>query len=421
MAHRDHTLRWLSVAGLCLAIIGCGASGGSDDDGGPADQSSNAVASGGDGGGGTSNSEGPITIAFDGRSFGYPIGRCEIIDGVVYAHARAEQAGFQTIELILPEWDREVAHSRRDGRIAAVVSTGDGSGWELVASRGDAGTTWDWTVSGSQVQVTAVMGNRSTATRNSGIETFTETPEVTITMDCQGTFGTGFPEGEPMHEEFNLIDPPVDRVPGTVTIALNGSTYEITYLTTCQFFSNDVSAEGVADEAYTYFYSEGRGVNLELRIGDLRDEASLERWMLAPNILQQSDFAFEGSGTTRSWTGPVVSESGGQAEATITVECTEGDAFQAAGSASIVVDGVTHDLDEVTACTIAGSTIEFFGRQSAGNVALVVTSGGSDILFGDESGQTRTSGVEFTINGSQASWTGTLANGKPTTITIDCG
>jgi hypothetical protein len=51
----------------------------------------------------------------------------------------------------------------------------------------------------------------------------------------------------------------------------------------------------------------------------------------------------------------------------------------------------------------------------------VVTSGGSDILFSDGSGQTITSGVAFDINGQQASWTGTLANGKPVTIAIDCG
>jgi hypothetical protein len=427
MAERERARRWLLVAGLCLAVVGCGGSGDAGDagdEGGGAGQSTGAGSGDGDGSGdgGPANPEGPITIAFDGRSVGYSIGRCEVIDGVVHARARGgEQTGFQTIELTLPDWDREIAHSRRYGRIAAVVASGDGAGSEHVASSNDAGTTWDWRVSGSQVVVDAVMGDRSTATRNEGIETFTETPSVTITMDCQGNVGTGFPEGEPMHEEFFPLDPPVDRVPGKVTIELNGSSYEISYLTTCQFFSNDVSAEGVSDGAYTYFYSEGAGVSVDLSIGDLRAQESLERWTLPPDVSLQSDFPFVGSGTTRTWTGTLVSESGAEAEATLTVECTEGDAFDAAGQASVVVDGVTHALDEVTACTINGTTIDFFGRQSTGDVAVVVTSGGSDILFSDGSGQTITSGVAFDINGQQASWTGTLANGKPVTIAIDCG
>lgn len=421
MARRRSAGHWLLAAGLCLAVVGCGAPGapeGSDTPASPSSGDSGGTADGGDADGGGPGTEGPITIAFEGRSFGYPIGRCDITDGVVYARARA---GSRSFEVTLPEWDRDVAYSRREGSISAVVA-GDGSFWELTGSRDDAGTTWDWTVSGTQVEVRAVMGNRTTATLDSGVETFTETPDVTISMDCQGTFGTGFPEGEPMHEEFSLLGPPRnDRIPGSVTVDLEGSTYNITYLTTCQFFSNDVSAEGVANEASIYFYSEGQGVNLILNIGDLRAEKSLERWMLPPNASHQSDFAFTGSGTTRTWTGNVVSERGGQAEATISVECSEGDAFDTAGTASIIIDGVTHVLDEVTQCTIDGATIEFFGRQSIGDVALVVTSGGSDILFGDESGQTVTSGVVFTINGQRATWAGVLAGNRQATVAIDCG
>lgn len=419
--------RWLPFCiAACLAVAGCAAPGATDGQHDPAGQSGGA----GDGGGGDvggngdggASSEGPITIAFDGQSIGYEIGRCEVIDGVVYARARGgERTGFASFEATLPEWDREIAHSRRHGRINAIVPGDDGGvGWELTASFGDPGTTWDWTVSGSQVEVSAVMGDRTTASRDSGIETFVDYYDVTITMECTGTFGTGDP-GERMHEEFFPLDPPIDRVPGSLTVELNGSAYEIGYLTTCQFFSNDVSAEGVADEAYAWFYSEGAGVNLDFRIGDLREEESLERWMLPPDASFQSDFPFEGSGTIRTWTGDVVSENGDEGDATITVECPEGDAFDAAGTASISVDGATYVLDEVSTCSIDGSAIEFFGRESAGDVAVVVTSGGSDILFGDASGQTVTSGVEFTVNGQQATWSGLLAGDRQATIEITCG
>ncbi len=415
----------LLAVGLCLVIVGCAAPGDTDRDGGRAGQSSDAGEGGGDGGDGSggeaTSSEGPITIVVDGHSFGYDIGRCEVIEGVVYAQARAGDF-MASIEVTLPEWDRDIAHSRRYGSIYAGIAGDGGVPQELVASRSDAGTTWDWTVSGSQVEVTAVTGNRSTATRGeSGLETFTEYPQVTITMDCQGIFGTGFPESEPMHEDFFLLDPPTDRVPGTVTIDLESAMYTISYLTTCQLFSNDVTAEGVADEAYVYLYSEGRGVDLDLSIGDLREPKSLQRWTLPPDASLQSDFPFEGSDTTRTWTGDVVSESGAEAEATITVECTEGDAFDSAGTGSIVVDGVPYELDEVSSCSISAGTIEFFGRQSAGPVAVVVTSGGSDILFGDDTGQTVTSGVAFTISGQQATWTGVLSGNRQATVAIDCG
>jgi hypothetical protein len=413
---------------MVLVLAACGGPAGPDP-AGPGGQSDDA-GSGGDGDGGNGNgagaggsSDGPITITVDGRTVGYEIGRCDVIDDVVYAQARTEgQAGFATIEVTLPEWDREIAHSRRDGGVQAVVpAEGGGVGWQLTAGRGDPGTTWEWTVSGSQVEVTAVMGDRTTANRESGIEEFVDYHDVTITMDCAGPFGTGMPE-DPMHEEPFPLDPPVDRVPGSVTVDLEGSTYAITYLVHCQLSSNDVSAEGTSDEASIYFYSEGVGVNLDFEIGDQREPfESLERWMLPPDASLQSDFPFEGSGTTRSWTGDVVSESGAEAEATIAVECTEGDAFEGAGTASITVDGVTHQLDEVSACTIDGSTIDFFGRQATGGVALIVTSGGSEILYGDETGQTLTSGIDFSVNGQQATWSGTLSGDRQASVVIDCG
>jgi hypothetical protein len=423
---RRRSRSWLLAAGLSLAVVGCGGQVGDGFFDVPTDQAGGA---GGDGNGGSDGNgggdgfatEGPITIATDNQSFGYEIGRCEIIDGVVYAQARGgDRTGFVTIEATLPEWDREIAHSRRTGSIYAVIPRSTpGIGLELTASRGDAGTTWDWTVSGSQVEVTATLGDRTTATRDSGVETFTEYHDVTITMECSGTFGAGVP-GEPMHEDFRLEEAPTDRVPGNVTVAMDGAAYEITYLTTCQFFGPEVSAEGISDEADVWFYSERAGVHLEVGIGDLRDEQGHEEWMLPPDS-SDSDFRFEGTGTTRTWSGTVVSESGEEAEATITVECEEGDAFESAGTATITIDGVTYVLDDVVTCTIDGTSLEFFGREGVGDVAVVVTSGGRDLLVGDPTGQTVMNGVEFTIDGQQASWTGLLSGNRQATIAVDCG
>jgi len=430
----SHTApRWWRIGlAACLVVAGCagpGATGGQVQTPGQSSGTPTAAADGSAGGGGQAsagggglNSDAPIVVAFDGHQFGYSIGRCEVIDGVVYAQARGE-AGFGILgfELELPDWDREQAHSRRDGRISAALSDGSVT-YELVAGRNDAGTSWDWTISGSRVEVVAVMGNRTTATRSNGVESFTQTPRVTITMDCRGTFGQGFPSGEPTHKEFNLLNPPTDRVPGSVAIELEGSTYVITYLTSCQFFSDDVTAEGVSDEAYVYFYSEGRGVQLIFMIGDRRDGDLDKGWMLPPDVTRQADFRFEGSGISRTWSGEIISADGGSAEARITVECAAGDAFDPAGSGSVVLDGVTYVLDEVTSCTIGGGSIEFFGRVSGGKVAVLVTGGGSQIAFGDEAGQQAlTRGVVFTVNGQQATWTGVLGRDRQATIAIDCG
>jgi hypothetical protein len=116
-----------------------------------------------------------------------------------------------------------------------------------------------------------------------------------------------------------------------------------------------------------------------------------------------------------------VSESGEEAEATITVECEEGDEFESAGTATITIDGVTYVLDDIVTCAIDGTSLEFFGRERVGDVAVVVTSGGRDILVGDPTGQTVMNGVEFTIDGQQASWTGPLAGNRQATIALDCG
>lgn len=434
MRHRSGHA-WLLVPALCLIVAGCAAPNSVGPDGEAPGQSSNP----GDGTGsgnleGSSDpggfpTEGPITITIDGKSFGYELGRCEVIDDVVYARAegfgREDHATFaiSMMELTLPEWDREIAHVHRTGSIRAVIpNDAGGISSELTAGRGDPGTTWDWTVSGSRVEVSAVMGDRTTAARADGAETFVDYYDVTITMDCTGTFGVGagVPD-EPMHEDFRLEEAPTDRVPGSVTVELEGTTYDFSYLTACPLFSNDVSAESTSDEAYVWFYSEGVGVMLDFEIGDRRDEKAVERWMLPPNASLQSDFPFSGSGTTRTWTGDVVSEAGGEAEMTISVECSEGDAFDPAGAVSLVVDGVAYDIDEVVTCTIDGTAVEFFGRQSVGSAALVVTSGGTEILFANDSGQTVTSGVTFTINGQQATWSGTLADNRPASVTIDCG
>jgi hypothetical protein len=420
----SHSL--LAAAALCLIVVSCAAPGSEDPFADQPGQPSAPGGGNGDGGiGGNGEgvaTEGPITIATDGQSFGYEVGRCEVIDGVVYAQARGgDRTGFATIEATLPEWDREIAHSRRTGSVYAVIPrSSPGIGLELTASRNDPGTFWEWTVSGSQVEVTATMGDRTTASRDSGVETFVDYHDVTITIDCSGTFGVAAP-GEPMHAEFRPEEAPTDRVPGSVTVDLEGTTYEFPYLVHCQLFSNDVSAEATSDEAYAYFYSEGAGVNLAFEIGDQREEEALDRWMLPSEASLQSDFPFEGSGSTRTWTGVVVSATGGMAEMMITVECSDGDAFDPAGAVSLVVDGVAHEVDEVVSCTIDGTAIEFFGRQSAGSIALVVTSGGTQILFGDDSGQTVTNGVEFAVNGQQATWSGTLAGDRQASVTIDCG
>ncbi len=347
-------------------------------------------------------------------SYAYTVGRCEIIDDVVYVTALTESQTGQ-LQATLPPWDREIAYSQRDGSVSLTNHGSDGdSTFELVASGHEAGTTWEWTVSGSDVTVEARMANRSAAS---------EYRDVTIDIGCSGgPFGSGIYAEQFAAEEFYPIEPPSNRVPGSVTIGLDGSVYEISYLTTCGFFSEDVTAEGTANEASVYLYSEGRGVQLNLLIGDRRAEEDGMHWNLPPDAELQDDFLFRGSDTERTWSGAIVSDDGSDATATITVECTEGDAFQTAGSASVVLDGVTHDLDEVTACTIDGTTIDFFGSSTESDVAVVVTGGGSQILLADEAGgQTATRDVEFEVSGQRATWTGILAGDRQATITISCG
>jgi hypothetical protein len=275
------------------------------------------------------------------------------------------------------------------------------------------------------VQVVARMGNRATATRQDGIEGFTEFRDVTIDIDCSGAFGSGPFAEQLADQQFVIVEDPMQRVPGSVTVDLEGTGYEITYLTTCQFFQDQVSAEGTANESNVWLYSEGAGVHLDFVIGDRRDDSSgadLPRWGLPPEAERQDDFQFEGSDTVRSWSGTVVSEDGEEAEATITVECTEGDAFASAGRGSIVLDGVTHELDVVNTCSIDGTTIDFFGTASETDVTVVVTSGGSEILLRDEDGQqSLTRDVEFDMAGRRATWTGLLAGERQATVEISCG
>ena len=93
-----------------------------------------------------------------------------------------------------------------------------------------------------------------------------------------------------------------------------------------------------------------------------------------------------------------------------------------AGTASIVLDGVTHDLDVVSTCAIDGSIIDFFGQSSESDVAVVVTGGGSEILLADEEGQqTMTRDIVFAIAGQQATCTGSLAGNRQATVSIGCG
>lgn len=367
--------------------------------------------------------DGPIVARFEGGSFAYPIGRCEVIDDVVYVSALSENPG-GSFEATLPAWDREIAYSQRQGRVSL---TGTGSSaadsFQLAAGRNDAGTTWEWTVSGSDVQITARMGNEARAERQDGGSRLTEYRDVTIDIQCSGgVFGSGIWAQQYAEQEFHPIEPGLVRAPGSVTIDLEGTEYRITYLSLCQFFSEDVSAEGTANEAAVYLYSEGRGVQLDLLIGDRRAEEEGTRWSLPPEAELQSDFRFEGSDTSRTWSGSIVSADGLEAPATITVECAEGDAFVPSGTATVVLDGKTHVLDEVTTCSIEGTTVEFFGGESNDGIAVVVTGGGSQILFGDEEGrQTATFDVEFEVSGQQATWTGVLAGDRQATISISCG
>lgn len=430
----DDGLRRLAVAFLAvsLAVSACGTQGADGND--PGGAGSTAGPPGGDGGstgngGGTTNGSGgggPITARMDSGTYGYTTGRCEIIDDVVYLEA-VDEAGTGGIEVTLPEWDREIAYARRDGRVSMSRSGSDtGDTFELVAGRGESGTTWDWIVSGQGVTVTARMGNRSTATRDGGVEQFTEYRDVTIDIQCSGgVFGSGPFADLYADRELSIIEDPMQRVPGRVSVEVEGETYEIAYLTTCQFFQDQVSAEGIANEANVWLYSEGAGVLLDFAIGDVRDEFTdvvVERWSLPPDAQQMDDFRFEGSDTVRTWSGTVVSEGGTSAEATITVECTEGDSFDSAGSASVILDGTTYDLDVVVSCSIDGTAIDFFGRSSSSDVAIVVTGGGSQILLADETGQQNaTRDVAFDVAGQQATWTGVLAGDRQATVAISCG
>ncbi len=418
----------LVVAGVIAACGGPAASNGAADDQASAGNGSDGTGNGSNDNGGTSggSADGPITVSMADGTYAYSAGRCEIIDDAVYviAVAQDQRGGF---EATLPPWDREMAYAQREGFVS-MTNFGEGSdgAFELVAGRGSPGTTWEWTVSGSDVEIEARMANRTNATRDQGIEEFTDYRDVTIQIDCSGgAFGSG-PNTEiyAEHDFFPLQDP-MQRVPGTVTVELDGTTYEITYLTTCQFFQDEVSAEGIANEANGWLYSEGRGVHLDFAIGDRRDQTGgvdVERWGLPPDVQLQDDFLFEGSDVVRSWSGTVLSSGGEEAEATITVECTEGDAFQSAGSGSIVLDGVTHVLDVVNTCSIDGTTVDFYGNASATDVTVIVTAGGSQILLGDEDGQqSLTRDVEFEVAGQQATWSGLLAGDRQATVEISCG
>ena len=417
------------ILAACLALAACGgpATQNGDSDGEtPASRAPAGGGSGGNGGGSGSSADGPITVAMDSGTYAYTVGRCEIINDVVYVTALGEGMA-SAFEATLPEWDRDIAYAQRQGGVTLTnFGSASGDNFELVAGRNDQGTTWDWTVSGADVEVVARMANRMTATRNEGVEEFTEYRDVTIDIQCSGgAFGSGSDAERFAQHEFAIVEDPMQRVPGRVTVALEGATYEVAYLTTCQFFQDQVTAEGIANEANVWLYSEGAGVQFDFAIGDRRDafgSAGVQRWALPANVQQQDDFRFEGSSTSRTWRGPVVSEDGAEAVATITVERTEGDAFQSAGSGSVVLDGVTHDFDVVNTCSIQGTTIDFFGRSTASNVMIMATGGGSRILLGDEAGkQTTTPGVEFEVSGQQATWTGTLAGDRQATVTIDCG
>jgi hypothetical protein len=432
MTDRNDVHRWFLTAALCLAAVGCATPGAPDGTGGqPGESSADNGAGAGDGGssggGGSGGSaDGPITATMESGTYGYPVGRCEIVDDVVYVTALAEnQTG--AFEATLPAWDREIAYAQRSGRVSLTnFGSSDGDTFELVAGRGDPGTTWEWTVSGSSVEVVARMANRTTAPREDGVERFTEYRDVTIDIECGGgVFGSGPNAERYAQQEFPIVEDPMQRVPGRVSVELEETTFEIAFLTTCQFFQDQVSAEGIANEANVWLYSEGAGVHLNFEVGDQRDDwtpEGVERWALPPDVQFQDDFLFEGSDTTRTWNGQVVAEDGTEADATITVECTEGDAFDSAGTASIVLDGVTHDLDVVSTCAIDGSIIDFFGQSSESDVAVVVTGGGSEILLADEEGQqTMTRDIVFAIAGQQATWTGSLAGNRQATVSIGCG
>jgi hypothetical protein len=413
----------LALMAACLAISACG---------GPANplgdipftatQPPGGTGSQPGDGGGTSDgsADGPIVLSMEAGRYAYPTGRCEIVDDVVYVRGFAPdmRGAFQAT---LPAWDRELAYLQRAGLVSAThAGQSAADTFELYASRSTEGTTWEWTVSGDDVEVSARMMNRTTATGDADVPEFRD---VVIDIQCAGgLFGAGAETAPWAQEEFVRVEPTWVRVPGNVTIELEGKKYPITYLSTCDFFQQSVTAEGIANDASVWLYSEDRGVHLDLFVGDRRAEEEGVRWSLPADASLREDFPFVGSDTIRSWSGEIVSVDGKEAQATITVECTEGDAFMPAGSASVVLDGVTHVLDEVMACTIEGTTIDFFGRSSESGVAIVVSGGGSQILLGDEAGsQSLTPNVAFEVAGRRATWTGTLAGNRQATLVLECG
>ncbi len=413
----------------CLALAACGGPGGQDGAGQPGDgEMSDPTAPGGggdtSGGGGASggSTDGPIRVTVDGTTYGYPVGRCEIIDEVVYVTAITEDAT-GAVDATLPPWDRDIAYPQRDGGIDVSQSGPDGSGFNLEASRSAAGSAWEWTVSGSHVEITATMANLPMALSQEVAPGLGEYAEVTIDIQCSGgPFGSGPYAAQFATQEVFPIEPLLVRVPGGVTIELAGNEYQITYLVHCQFFAESVSVEGTANDAHVYLYSEGAGIHLDLLIGDRRAEEDGMRWSLPPEASLMDDFLFTGSDTVRSWSGAIVAADGSEADATITVECADGDAFQSAGTATLELDGTTYVLDQVTACSIDGTEIDFFGHATDGDVSLVVTGGGSQVLLGDETGgQTATFDVEFDVSGQRATWSGVLARDRRATIAIDCG
>lgn len=306
--------RVCAMAAVALLAMACG---GSPAEG---DRMTDSPTPSGEGGTGENpgadrgNPTAPITVTVDGTPYGYELGRCEIIDDVVYAAARGgSHSG--NLALALPGWDVERPYAHRDGQVT--VYHNDHS--TLEANRESNGTTWEWTVNGNEIEVNASLGNRDTAEYVEGRWHFGDWHDVTIRIDCpQGTFGSPTAAGAAgVHAALTPVSPRVQPVPGSVTVELGGTTYEIDFLLECALTPDSwpsVEVDGASNEASARLTG---SLGTVVMIGDQRSFANVP----ARYSFGDDEMPWEHAGSTATWSGAAFTEAGDEVPASISVSC----------------------------------------------------------------------------------------------------
>ena len=371
------------------------------------------------------NEEAPVTVSVDGVTFGYPIGTCSIQDGFVGVDAMSTMGANRDtfnggVTLGWYAADETTPDVRRLGNVSAtttgvVPSPGP---FTLIAGNRDAGTSWEGVLNGDELVVRARLGDRGTAIRSGdGIEELQDFYDVTIRVRCdQEAFGGAPPREFVPREQLEGL---ASVGSGLVVIEIDGDTFRFDYLNPCTVLGDEIRASGLSNNAEFDLYSSPSGGFFELVDGEPRvDRRTRTTWGLIDD-----DFVFGVSGASATWSGTVVSDTGDQTTATVSIEC-EGEGLVAAGTGSVDVDGITHVLDDVDLCSITGTSVEFYGRAGRDGIVVGTGPGEGDLRWMDEAGDQRlVRGVTFEVSDQVASWTGTLPGPdgpRDATIRIEC-